>query len=46
MKGEVQRVGHVLGAHVGAQLPGDDVSREKSSSTVDRYIQPHPMILK
>ena len=25
---EVQRVGHVLGAQVGAQLPGDDVARE------------------
>lgn len=27
-QGEVQRVGHVLSAHVGAQLPGDDVARE------------------
>jgi hypothetical protein len=26
--GEVQRLGHVFGPHVGAQLPGDDVARE------------------
>jgi len=33
---QVQRVGHILGANGGAELPGDDVSREKSSSTVER----------
>lgn len=27
LEGQVQRVGNVLGAHVGAQLPGDDVAR-------------------
>ena len=27
-QGEVQRVGHILGPHVGAQLPGDDIARE------------------
>ena len=26
-KRQVERVGHVLGPHVGAQLPGDDVAR-------------------
>jgi len=37
-QGEVQRVGHVLGAHVGAQLPGDDVARE----VVEHGRQVHP----
>ena len=27
-QGEVQRIGDILGPHVGAQLPGDDVARE------------------
>jgi hypothetical protein len=35
---EVQRVGDVLGPHVGAQLPGDDVARE----VVEHGRQIHP----
>jgi hypothetical protein len=37
-QGEVQRVGHVLGPHVGAKLPGDDVARE----VVEHRRQIHP----
>ena len=37
-QGEVQRVGDVLGSHVGAQLPGDDVARE----VVEHGRQIHP----
>jgi len=44
LESEVQGVGDVLGPHVGAQLRGDDVAREVVED--DRYIQPHPMILK
>ena len=35
-KRQVQRVGDVLGLHGRAQLPGDDVSQEKSSRMVER----------
>ena len=35
---EVQRIGHILGPHGGAQLPGDDVARE----VVDHGRQIHP----
>jgi len=38
LEGEVQRVGDVLGAHVGAQLPGDNVARE----VVEHGRQIHP----
>src|SRR3546814_6244484 len=27
-QGEVQRFGYILGTHVGAQLPGNDIARE------------------
>lgn len=35
---KVQRVGHVLGAYVGTQLPGDDVARE----VIEHGRQVHP----
>lgn len=37
---EVQRVGDILGPHVGAQLPGDDVAREVVEHR--RQIEPPP----
>jgi hypothetical protein len=37
---EVQRVGDILGSHVGAQLPGDDVAREVVEH--GRQIDPAP----
>jgi hypothetical protein len=43
-----QRLGDVLGLHRGAQFPGDDVSQEKSSSTVDGWVRstPQPMTFR
>ena len=38
LESEVQRLGDVLGPHVGAQLPGDDVARE----VVEHGRQVHP----
>jgi hypothetical protein len=40
LKGQVQRVGHVLGPHVGAELPRDDV--KAVIIQVGRQIKPTP----